>query len=62
MEGSERRGRDRKLRFRYAHASVAEVIGCLDTALAWGYLDAATITPARELAGRVRAMAYKLAS
>ena len=61
-EGSERRGKDRKLHFRYAHGSIAEVIGCLDTALAWGYLDAPTLTAARELAGRVRAMAYRLAS
>ena len=61
QEGSERRGKDRKLHYRYAHGSIAEVIGCLDTALAWGYLDAAAIRPARELSGRVRAMLYRLA-
>jgi len=61
-EGSERRGRDQKLHYRYAHASTAEVIGSLDLAVAWGYVDAAAIADARALAGRVRAMAFRLAS
>jgi len=61
-EAAERRGKDRKLRFRYAHASTAEVIGSLDLAVAWGYLDAATVAAALAMAGRVRAMAYRLAA
>jgi four helix bundle protein len=61
-EGSERRGKDRKAHFRYAHGSIAEVIGCLDLAVAWDYLDDAAVATARELAGRVRAMAYRLAA
>jgi four helix bundle protein len=61
-EGSERRGKDRKLHYRYAHGSVAEVIGSLELAVAWGYLDATVVAPAIELAGRVRAMAYRLSS
>ena len=61
-EGSERRGKDRKAHYRYAHGSIAEVIGCLDTAVAWGYLDATAVAPALALAGRVRAMAYRLAT
>ena len=61
-EGSERRGKDRKAHYRYAHGSIAEVIGCLDLAVAWGYLDAAAVADAKALAGRVRAMAYRLAS
>jgi hypothetical protein len=43
------------------HASTAEVIGSLDLAVAWDYLPAATIAPAVAMAGRVRAMAYRLA-
>jgi len=61
-EGSERRGKDRKLRYRYALGSVAEVIGCLDLAVAWGYVEAAAVADALALAGRVRAMAYRLSS
>jgi four helix bundle protein len=59
-EGSERRGKDQKQHYRYAHASVAEVIGSLEVALGWGYLDVAELAPAIAMAGRVRAMSYKL--
>ena len=61
-EGSGRRGKDRKAHFRYAHGSVEEVIGVLDLIIAWGYFDASAVAPARELAGRVRAMAFRLAT
>ena len=61
-EGSGRRGKDRKAHFRYAHGSVEEVIGILDVIVAWGYFDASMVAPARELAGRVRAMAFRLAT
>ena len=61
-EGSERRGKDRKHHYRIAHGSVAEVIGCLDLAVVWGYLDSAVVADAKEMAGRVRAMTYRLAS
>ena len=60
-EGSERRGKDRKAHYRYAHGSIAEVIGCLDSAIAWSYLDAAFVSDAREMAGRVRAIVHGLA-
>ena len=61
-EGAERSGKDRKLRYRYALGSVAEVIGCLDLAVAWGYVEPAAVADALALAGRVRAMAYRLSS
>ena len=61
-EGSGRRGSDRKAHFRYAHGSVEEVIGVLDVIVAWGYFDASAVAAARELAGRVRAMAFRLAT
>jgi four helix bundle protein len=61
-EGSERRGKDRKQHYRIAHGSVAEVIGCLDLAVAWGYFDPAIVADAKALAGRVKAMAYRLAT
>ena len=60
-EGSERRGKDRKAHYRYAHGSIAEVIGCLDLAVCWGYLDEPFVADAKAMAGRVRAMAYRLA-
>ena len=61
-EGSERRGKDKKAHYRYAHGSTAEVIGCLESAVAWGYLEQSFVDPALALAGRVRAMTYRLAS
>jgi len=61
-EGSGRRGKDRKAHFRYAHGSVEEVIAVLDLAVAWGYVDETAVAAARELAGRVRAMAFRLAT
>jgi len=61
-EGSGRRGKDRKAHFRYAHGSVEEVIAVLDLAVAWGYVDEPAVATARELAGRVRAMAFRLAT
>ena len=60
-EGSGRRGKDRKAHWSYAHGSTEEVIGILDLVVAWGYLDQAAVAQARELAGRVRAMAFRLA-
>jgi len=60
-EGSGRRGKDRKAHWSYAHGSTEEVIGILDLVVAWGYLDEAAVRTARELAGRVRAMAFRLA-
>ena len=62
MEGSERRGKDRKNHYRYAHGSVAEVIGILDNSVAWGYFDEEVVAASRALAGRVEAMTYRLAS
>jgi hypothetical protein len=38
------------------------VIGVLDLVVAWGYFDASVVAAARELAGRVRAMAFRLAT
>jgi hypothetical protein len=38
------------------------VIGVLDLVVAWGYFDASVVATARELAGRVRAMAFRLAT
>ncbi len=61
-EGSGRRGKDRKAHFRYAHGSVEEVIAILDLVVAWGYFDPALVATALALAGRVRAMAFRLAS
>src|SRR5690349_11660952 len=61
-EGSGRRGKDRKAHFRYAHGSVEEVIAVLDLAVAWGYVDETVVAAAHELAGRVRAMAFRLAT
>jgi four helix bundle protein len=61
-EGSGRRGKDRKAHYRYAHGSVEEVIAVLDLLVAWGYFDVAAVAAARELAGRVRAMAFRLAT
>ena len=60
-EGSGRRGGERRQHFRYAHGSIEEVIAILDVLVAWGYVPTAKVAEARELAGRVRAMAYKLA-
>jgi len=34
----------------------------LDLAVAWGYVDETAVAAARELAGRVRAMAFRLAT
>lgn len=61
-EGSGRRGKDRKAHWRYAHGSVEEVIGILDLVVAWGYFEPAVVADALALAGRVRAMAFRLAS
>ena len=54
--------KDRKAHFRYAHGSVEEVIAVLDLVVAWGYFDEPVVAKARELAGRVRAMAFRLAA
>ena len=62
MEGSERRGKDRKNHYRYAHGSVAEVIGILETSVAWGYFETDAVAASLALAGRVKAMAYRLAN
>jgi four helix bundle protein len=60
-EGAERRGGDRRRLFAYAHGSAAEVLGGLRIAATFGYVTDAQVSPAVELAGRVKAMTYRLA-
>ena len=61
VEGAERRGGDRRRLFTYAHGSAAEVLGGLRLAVTFGYVTAEQAAAAVELAGRVKAMAYRLA-
>jgi four helix bundle protein len=60
-EGNRRVNRDRKNRFRIALGSAAEVGSCFDVAVALGYADEASVTGARALVDRLRAMTYRLA-
>ena len=59
-EGNRRTGKDRPHLWRVAAGSADEVIGCLQIAEAWGYVEAAAIARAIELADRVLAMLYRL--
>jgi len=59
-EGNRRAGRDRLHLFRVADGSAREVVAGLEAAAAWGYLDAAAVSPAFALADRVAAMLWKL--
>ena len=59
-EGNQRVGRDRLHLFRVADGSAREVVAGLEAAAAWGYLDAAAVSPAFALADRVAAMLWRL--
>src|SRR5688572_13556116 len=59
-EANQRVGRDRANRFRIALGSAAEVVACLDVAMALGYLDDVRVAPALALVDRVRAMTFRL--
>jgi four helix bundle protein len=60
-EGAERAKGDRKRLFAYAHGSAAEVLAGLRIAATFGYVTAEQAAPAVDLAGRVKAMTYRLA-
>jgi four helix bundle protein len=61
-EANQRRGKDRAHLFRIALGSAAEVTACLEVAVALAYVEPAAVAPALDLADRVRAMTYRLAS
>ncbi len=59
-EGRRRAGQDRLHHFRIALGSAAELDTALRLALAWGYLDPASLAGPRGLCDRVIAMAWRL--
>jgi four helix bundle protein len=61
-EGSRRSGQDRPYHFRVAMGSADETRSHLRVAAAFGYVGERDIQPVLELADRVIAMAYRLAS
>ena len=61
-EGNRRVGKDRRHLFRIALGSAAEVTTALEQALAHEYLAEAEVAEALELADRIRAMTYRLAT
>jgi len=61
-EANRRVGRDRANRFRWVLAEAAEVTAALDVAIVLEHLAASQVADALELADRVRAMAYRLAT
>jgi len=60
-EGVRRTGRDKKRAYRIAAAEAQEVRAALEAAVAWGWVDDATVTAARALADRVARVTYALA-
>ena len=61
-EANGRVGKDRRHLFRIALASAAEVTACLDSAIALESLSPVQVAESLELADRVRAMTYRLAT
>jgi len=59
-EGNRRRGKDRVYLWNVAAGSADEIVGCLLTAEAAGYVEASAITQSLELADRVLAMLHRL--
>ena len=59
-EANRRAGRDRLHLFRTAAGSASESRSCLDTAAAWGYLEAAAAATPRALTDRLGAMLYRM--
>ena len=59
-EGARRAGRDRLHCYRIAAGSAAEVHTALRVAVAWGYLDEATLRAALALLDRELAMCHRL--
>ena len=55
-EGSRRKGKDRRYHWCVASGSADEIVGCLLTAEAAGYLAMDTIQPSLDLADRILAM------
>ena len=60
-EGVRRTGRDKKRAYRIAAAEAQEVKVALEVALAWGWLDEASVASLRALADRVGRVTYALA-
>ena len=61
-EGNQRAGKDRRHLFRIALGSAAEVTTALQQAVALESLAPAQVAEALELADRIRAMTYRLAT
>ena len=61
-EANRRAGKDRRHLFRVALGSAAEVTACLDIALALDALPLALVAEPLELADRIRAMTFRLAT
>ena len=61
-EAGSRVGRDRRYRARLAPGECAEALAAVRIALAWGWVDDATVTPALALGDRLKAMLYRLAN
>ena len=59
-EGNRRHGKDRRYLWSVAAGSADEIVGCLLTAEAAGYLTMDAIIPSLELADRVLAMLHQL--
>jgi four helix bundle protein len=56
-----RTGRDKRRAYRIAAAEAQEVKVALEVALAWGWLDEASVASLRALADRVGRVTYALA-
>src|SRR5690349_16835782 len=61
-EGSGRYGADARYHYRVARGSCVETTAGLDTAVALGYVDEASLARLRELLDRERAMLWRLAA
>lgn len=59
-EGNRRTGRDRTQHFKIAAGSADEILGALDVAVAWGYLNESLLGRARALLDRELAMLWRL--
>jgi four helix bundle protein len=59
-EGNKRRGGDRLHSFRIASGEASEALTALRLAVAWRYIAADTVAPARALEDRLQAMLWRL--
>jgi four helix bundle protein len=57
-EGQRRVGGHKRNSFQYAHGEANEIVGCLDTAMAWGWADNAI--DARATLDRLLALCWRL--